>query len=250
MGNQFLDSLSYMAEAAAAAAAGGGAELGVANEWTAAQTLGLADAANGTTLRPLVVRRTTSHASNGAASLGAGVAFELEDAAGNTDSAGSLDMIWADATSTSEDAVFVLRAAVAGTVAEVGRIGAGVTPATAVGTLNDTNVCLSLGRGLWDSRITDNLFISHRDQAGTSSGHIRFTDQGQVIINGATGASGVSLRYNGTVRFNIDTTGIGFFATAPAAQQTIAGSRGGNAALADLLTKLALYGLIVDGSSA
>jgi hypothetical protein len=228
--------------------AGGGAELGVANEWTAAQTLGLSDAGTATTLRPAILRRTTSGAA--AASLGVGLAFELEDAAGNTDSAGSLDMIWADATSTSEDAVFVLRAAVAGTVAEVGRIGAGVTPATAVGTLNDTNVCLSLGRGLWDSRITDNLFISHRDQAGTSSGHIRFTDQGQVIINGATGASGVSLRYNGTVRFNIDTTGIGFFATAPAAQQTIAGSRGGNAALADLLTKLALYGLIVDGSSA
>jgi hypothetical protein len=230
-------------------AAGGGAELGVANEWTAAQTLGLADAANGTTLRPLVVRRTTSHASNGAASLGAGIAFELEDAAGNTDSAGSLDMIWADATSTSEDAVFVLRAAVAGTVAEVGRIGAGVTPATAVGTLNDTNVCLSLGRGLWDSRITDNLYISHRDQAATTGGHVRFTDSGQVLVNSATGQTS-SLRGAGTVQLSFNNTGLGLYTATPVAQQTVTGSRASGAALADLLTKLATLGAIVDGTSA
>lgn len=41
----------------------------------------------------------------------------------------------------------------------------------------------------------------------------------------------------------------GFFGTAPQVQQTVTGSRGGNAALASLLTKLATYGLIVDGSS-
>lgn len=43
---------------------------------------------------------------------------------------------------------------------------------------------------------------------------------------------------------------IGFYGTAAVAQQTVTGSRGGNAALADLLTKLATLGLIVDGSSA
>lgn len=42
---------------------------------------------------------------------------------------------------------------------------------------------------------------------------------------------------------------LGFFGTAPAAQQDITGSRGGNAALASLLTGLANLGLITDSSS-
>jgi hypothetical protein len=42
---------------------------------------------------------------------------------------------------------------------------------------------------------------------------------------------------------------VGFFATAPAAKQTVTGSRGSNAALASLLTALAAYGLITDSSS-
>lgn len=43
---------------------------------------------------------------------------------------------------------------------------------------------------------------------------------------------------------------LGFHGAASVAQQTVTGSRGGNAALADLLTKLATLGLIVDGSTA
>lgn len=43
---------------------------------------------------------------------------------------------------------------------------------------------------------------------------------------------------------------LGFHGAASVAQQTVTGSRGGNAALASLLTKLATLGLIVDGSSA
>lgn len=42
---------------------------------------------------------------------------------------------------------------------------------------------------------------------------------------------------------------LGFYGSAAVAQQTVTGSRGGNAALADLLTKLATLGLIVDGTS-
>lgn len=54
----------------------------------------------------------------------------------------------------------------------------------------------------------------------------------------------------GTKRIEWDATGIGFFAAAPVAKQAITGSRSGNAALADLLTKLALTGLITDSTSA
>jgi hypothetical protein len=42
---------------------------------------------------------------------------------------------------------------------------------------------------------------------------------------------------------------VGFYTAAPVAKQTISGSRGGNAALADLLTKLATLGLITDSTS-
>lgn len=55
---------------------------------------------------------------------------------------------------------------------------------------------------------------------------------------------------SGTKRFEWDSNGIGFFAATPVAKQAISGSRGGNAALADLLTKLALAGLITDSTSA
>lgn len=49
---------------------------------------------------------------------------------------------------------------------------------------------------------------------------------------------------------NHDGTTVGLFAVAPATQQTITGSRAGNAALADLLTKGALNGYWIDGTTA
>lgn len=43
---------------------------------------------------------------------------------------------------------------------------------------------------------------------------------------------------------------LGFHGATSVAQQTVTGSRGGNAALASLITKLATLGLLVDGTSA
>jgi cytochrome c biogenesis protein ResB len=43
---------------------------------------------------------------------------------------------------------------------------------------------------------------------------------------------------------------LGFHGATPVAKQTVSGSRGANAALADLITKLATLGLITDGTSA
>lgn len=45
-------------------------------------------------------------------------------------------------------------------------------------------------------------------------------------------------------------SGIGFHGANPKAPPTITGSRGGNVALANLLTQLASYGLIIDGTTA
>lgn len=51
-------------------------------------------------------------------------------------------------------------------------------------------------------------------------------------------------------KFAVSSAGIGFFGTTGVAKPTITGSRGGNAALADLLTKLATFGLVTDGTTA
>jgi len=61
--------------------------------------------------------------------------------------------------------------------------------------------------------------------------------------------SSVSVNAGGTTRMKADSTGLGFFAATPVAKPTVTGSRGGNAALASLLTKLADLGLITDSTS-
>ncbi|CAB4121171.1 hypothetical protein UFOVP154_39 [uncultured Caudovirales phage] len=80
------------------------------------------------------------------------------------------------------------------------------------------------------------------------------TAAGRALSFARSGAAVTALSFgnatdNPTYNF-LGTGGIGFYGHAVATQQTITGSRGGNAALADLLTKLALTGLIVDGTSA
>lgn len=97
---------------------------------------------------------------------------------------------------------------------------------------------------------------------GNASGHIIMQTSGGAD-HGLTGtvAGDVSLRINtasksfhigGTVS-TIEVTRaneLGFFNDAtPATKQTVTGSRGGNAALASLLTALAAYGLVTDSSS-
>jgi hypothetical protein len=68
--------------------------------------------------------------------------------------------------------------------------------------------------------------------------------------NGATGAvvngGYVQIKSAGTVRFEVNSTGIGFYGAGPAVKQTIVGAKGGNVALANLLTGLSNIGLIID----
>lgn len=92
------------------------------------------------------------------------------------------------------------------------------------------------------------------------SGYVKdaVAEAGFFSIVGYTGI-GVRVNINGTDNsgWSIDSSGkmtiyaaeIGIYGHATVAQQTVTGSRGGNAALADLLTKLANTGLIVDGTS-
>ena len=94
------------------------------------------------------------------------------------------------------------------------------------------NRSASLIRTRWNSAtdaaaIADHEFIAYHNAAGTLTERIGFTVRG--------GASATEWAIAG------GTVG---------ATATVTGSRGGNAALADLLTKLAAKGIIVDGTSA
>lgn len=88
-----------------------------------------------------------------------------------------------------------------------------------------------------------------------------YDDAGEINFSAGYNAAGTSGR---PISFNTDsgsvltiqeatpgTQKIGFFGKSPlSAKPSIGGSRGGNAALADLLIKLAALGLITDGTSA
>jgi hypothetical protein len=71
-----------------------------------------------------------------------------------------------------------------------------------------------------------------------------------ILYLDSSGANEVQIRPNEVAALRLSTTGIGYHGTAPTAKPTITGSRGGNAALADLLTKLAATGFLTDGTSA
>ena len=77
---------------------------------------------------------------------------------------------------------------------------------------------------------------------------ITFTGDGGITLVASSGTA-LILQSGGVDRFKADNTGIGFFAATPVTKPTVTGSRGGNAALASVLTALANLGLITNSSS-
>jgi hypothetical protein len=77
------------------------------------------------------------------------------------------------------------------------------------------------------------------------------TDANCPLLLRSKGTSSVAMQgSDATNKVAANNTGIGFYGTTPIAKPTASGSRGGNAALASLLTQLANLGLITDGTSA
>lgn len=66
----------------------------------------------------------------------------------------------------------------------------------------------------------------------------------------AAGGLGRCVSGSGIARVLFNDTGVGFNGTAPIAKPTVTGLKGGNAALASVLSALAAYGLIIDSSGA
>jgi hypothetical protein len=101
---------------------------------------------------------------------------------------------------------------------------------------------------LFNDDSTNHVGIDFTYSTGLNAFQIRRVGTAIFEIS-ATGAS-VDLKPSGTSKLAVNTTGLGFFATSPIAKPTVTGSRGGNAALASLLTALANYGLITNSTSA
>lgn len=107
-----------------------------------------------------------------------------------------------------------------------------------------------------------NFQVKHTENAdtyprvsGSVSGDVTLDITGSatnssVSITGKGTGGGKMRDGAGAIKFQWNTTGVGFHAASPVAKQTVTGSRGGNAAVADLIAKLALTGLISDGTTA
>jgi hypothetical protein len=90
-------------------------------------------------------------------------------------------------------------------------------------------------------------------QGGDATGASGTRTGGDLELRAGTGATAngaTTIFDNATARIKVDGTGIGVFNTAPAAKQTVTGSRGGNAALASFLTGMATFGWITDSTTA
>ena len=90
--------------------------------------------------------------------------------------------------------------------------------------------------------ITRGLFSSLRVGDGVTNA--------LVATPGVAPSNPLTLAASGTGGIQFLTGNLGFNSAAPIAKPTISGSRGGNAAVASLLTQLAAYGLITDGTTA
>ncbi len=94
--------------------------------------------------------------------------------------------------------------------------------------------------------------FAYFDNLGANYG-VMFDAGGALALGGANAVGGAPTVTSAKFDPNTgDVTllhGVGFYGTAPIAQPTVVGAKGGNAALTSLLTKLALLGLIVDGST-
>lgn len=116
---------------------------------------------------------------------------------------------------------------------------------------SQTHVCANASGGLIQT-FSPELYFNHTTiYKRTAAVSLKCTEtiSDTYVENYASGVS-FDLQTNGTSRIKINGTGIGFFAATPAAKPAVTGSRGGNAALASLLTALATLGLITDSSSA
>jgi len=207
----------------------------------------------------------------GGATSGGGGTIDFEAGSATTDGVGgNISVAAGNAIGANDGGTIYLDAGAGGLTGVGGNIdarGGGSSPARIVigGYDNTTDVGGSATIYGSDDGYAQNatIIVSGYDFITGKGGDINITAQpghgpgngGTVYIRPAgavdAGANGSIVLWdsNAVTKFEINATGIGFFATSPIAKPTVTGSRGGNAALASLLTQLANLGLITDSSS-
>lgn len=103
---------------------------------------------------------------------------------------------------------------------------------------------------------TTATIVNHLLAQGSATGaSLVLTGEGAdtdiTIAFAPKGAGDGQLRSGGgTVNVRWNNSGLGFYGATPVAKPAVSGSRGGNAALASLLTQLATLGLVTDSTTA
>ena len=186
---------------------------------------------------------TATLGGTGAAGLGAFVQGAIKARSGNATidatNAGSFAQGRARAQGTSGTATILCSG--------LGAFAQGYCEADGVGNVAITSSANGSFAQGWANTAQGDIVASANNAAQFGPGTNATADSLQVGAN-------VLLEANGNVTIggdlNHDGSNVGFFGTAPAVKPTVTGSRGGNAALADLLTDLAGIGLITDSTSA
>ncbi|GHG34382.1 hypothetical protein GCM10017784_30170 [Deinococcus indicus] len=109
-----------------------------------------------------------------------------------------------------------------------------------------TSYALHLGVG---NDTNTSLRKAHDGSFGAAAFAGVATINGPVLHGFAGGALGTKQGASETITLRWGVNTIGFLGAAPIARPTITGSRGGNAALASLITQQAALGLVIDGTT-
>lgn len=132
--------------------------------------------------------------------------------------------------------------------------GGGVTP---TGLILDGANLTKIGTNCWNAHTAEHIKTIASNCTRTQIHPQVYLDGATQITDGAASTqfwdydqSNLWARISPSVMLGGSGGKVGFFGTNPATKKTVTGSRGGNGALASLLTQLAGYGLITDGSTA
>jgi hypothetical protein len=153
---------------------------------------------------------------------------------------------------TLTSSAFVLQGTALTLVNSGGATAGDIRAANATTIMSARNAAGSADLALIATDASDNLFVGTTAAGGSRTANTIIDTTGGVFIrsggNNRVTASGSIVTINASLAHT--GTSVGFYSTSAAVKQTVSGSRGGNAALASLLTALATVGLITDSSSA
>jgi hypothetical protein len=99
------------------------------------------------------------------------------------------------------------------------------------------------------SNVTTNTFDVTLVASLTTSGNVTVGGNPIDLVNFLFGSGEQQFWCANVKNFSLGTASVGFYGKTPQTKQTVTGSRGGNAALASLLTALQTIGLITDSST-